>query len=113
MDSPRAILGNKKGSAMKTPPSKKAPSKRRLTLKQRKPPYNQWVEFPQAKGRTVELVELIVDSDHHCVSIRFQDKTDLSVVIDPALTFNASFSGWKNGEQRVLKRWPTVRTEGL
>ena len=98
---------------MKKPPRKKAPSKRRRALKPMKPPYDQWVEFPQAKGRTVELVELIVDADHHCVSIRFQDKTDLSVVIDPALTFNASFSDWKNGEQRVLKRWPTVRSQGL
>ena len=65
----------------------------------------------------MERVELIADGDYHCVSIRFQDKTDLTVVIDPALTFKAEFSDWKNDEQRVLKRWPktwpTVRSEGL
>ena len=98
---------------MKKQSSQKSPSKRRLTRKQMKPPYDRWVEFPQAKGRTVEMVELIVDADYHCVSIRFEDKTDLSVVIDPCLTFNASFSDWKTGDERVLKRWPALRSRGL
>jgi hypothetical protein len=35
----------------------------------------------------------------------------LTVVIDPALTFNANFSDWKTGNQRLLMRWPTVRCE--
>ena len=54
----------------------------------------------------MELVELIVDADYHCISIRFQDNTDLSVVIDPGLRFKAEYSDWKTGNQRVLKRWP-------
>ncbi len=62
--------------------SRKALPSRRLARKQRKPQYNR-VEFPQAKGRTVELVELFVSDGYSCVSIRFQDKTDLSVEIDP------------------------------
>jgi hypothetical protein len=98
---------------MKKQPSKKAPQNPRPDPKPRKPTYDQWMVFPQAKGRTVELVELIADGDYHCVSIRFQDKTGLTVVIDPALTFKAEFSDWKNSEPRVLKRWPTVRSEGL
>lgn len=68
------------------------------------------VKFPQARGRTVEKVELSLDSDYHCVSIRFKDNTDLSVVIDPALTFQATYSDWKAGNQKVLKRWPVVRS---
>ena len=50
------------------------------------------MEFPQAKGRTVEKVELSLDSDFHCVSIRFKDNTDLTVVIDAGLTFQAQYS---------------------
>jgi len=70
------------------------------------------VEFPQAKGRTVELVELFASAGYTCISIRFQDKTDLSVEIDPHLTFYAIFSDWKTHNQRVLKSWPTVRSDG-
>ncbi|MGZ4890302.1 MAG: hypothetical protein ACXWBH_14065, partial [Candidatus Angelobacter sp.] len=91
-------------------PANKPPRKARRALTQRKAPYARLVEFPQARGRTVEMVELNIRSDFHCVSIRFQDNTDLTVVIDPGLTFKAEYSDWKTGNQKVLKRWPVVRT---
>ena len=75
--------------------------------------YARLVKFPQAKGRTVEKVELSLDSDFHCISIRFKDNTDLTVVIDTALTFRAEYSEWKAGNQTVLKRWPVVRSGGM
>ncbi|MBZ5508271.1 MAG: hypothetical protein LAO78_22660 [Acidobacteriia bacterium] len=65
----------------------KSPQKPRPAFKRRKLAYARVLEFPQAKGRTVELVELIADTDYHCISIRFKDKTDLSVVIDPMFAF--------------------------
>ena len=77
-----------------------------------KAPYARLVKFPQAKGRTVEKVELSLDSDFQCVSIRFKDGTDLTVVIDTALTFRAEYSKWKAGNQTVLKRWPVIRSNG-
>jgi hypothetical protein len=98
---------------MKKHPSKKAPPRPQSDPKPRKPTYDRWMVFPQAKGRTVELVEVIADGDYHCVSIRFQDKTGLTVVIDPALTFKAEFSDLRASEPRVLKTWPTLRSEGL
>jgi hypothetical protein len=61
----------------------------------------------------VETVELSLDSDFHCVSIRFTDNTDLIVVINPWLAFRADYSRWKGGEQEVLKRWPVLRSEGM
>ena len=63
-------------------------------------PVPRLVEFPEARGRTVERVELNLDSDFHCISIRFQDETDLTFVIDPALTFRADYSKWKAGNRR-------------
>jgi hypothetical protein len=91
---------------------KKQPDKKKTlgtALKPRKPPSDR-VVFPEARGRTVELVELFAGGDYNCVSIRFQDSTDLTVVVDPALTFSASFSRWKAGNERVLKRWPAIRS---
>ena len=60
----------------------------------------------------MEMIELIADTDYHCVSIRFQDKIDLDVLIDPALTFQANLYDWKSGKQRVLKRWPKISQRG-
>jgi hypothetical protein len=71
------------------------------------------VEFTEARGRTVEKVELSTDSDFPCISIRFQDNTDLTVVIDPWLTFRADYSRWKAGNQKILKRWPVFRSAGM
>ena len=68
------------------------------------------VEFPEVRGLTVEKVVLSADSDFHCISIRFKDGTDLTVVIDTALTFRAEYSKWRAGNQMVLKRWPVVRS---
>ena len=75
--------------------------------------YARLVKFPQAKGRTVEKVELSLDSDFHCISIRFKDNTDLTVVIDPWLTFQVDYSSWKAGNQKVLKHWPVFRSDGI
>jgi hypothetical protein len=72
--------------------------------------YPRSVKFPQVRGRTVEMVELSLDSDFQCVSIRFKDNTDLTVVIDTELTLQAQYSEWKTGNQKVLKRWPVVRS---
>ncbi|HET8887707.1 MAG TPA: hypothetical protein VFQ41_02300 [Candidatus Angelobacter sp.] len=92
--------------------TKKAAQKSHVAPKQRKASYPRLVEFPEARGRTVEMVELSLDSDFHCISIRFQDETDLTFVIDPALTFQADYSRWRAGEQKVLKRWPIFRSYG-
>jgi hypothetical protein len=91
----------------------KARQKPRGAPKQRKPRHSRLVEFPEARGRTVEKVELSTDSDFPCICIRFQDNTDLTFVIDPWLTFRADYSGWKAGEQKILKRWPVFRSDGV
>jgi len=98
--------------------NRKAAMKRRSPRKsivpeQPKTRNSRLVEFPEARGRTVEKVVLSTDSDFPCVSIRFQDTTDLTVVIDPWLTFRADYSRWKAGNQKVLKRWPVFRSDGM
>jgi hypothetical protein len=87
-------------------------SRKKPSEKTRRDATARLVKFPQVRGRTVEKVELSLDSDFHCVSIRFKDNTDLTVVIDPALTFRAEYSEWKAGNQKVLKRWPVIRSNG-
>jgi len=101
-----------KGRSLKKQSPNKAPQTSRRASKQRKTSYVRLVEFPQARGRTVERVELSADSDFPCISIRFTDNTDLTVVIDTALSFQADYSQWKAGNQKILKRWPLFRGVG-
>jgi hypothetical protein len=91
----------------------KAPRKSRRTPRQRKTSYPRVVQFPEVRGLMVEKVTLSTDSDFPCVSIRFQDNTDLTVIIDPWLTFQADYSRWKDGNQKILKRWPVFRSDGM
>jgi hypothetical protein len=91
----------------------KPPRKSRRSPKQSKARHSRLVQFPEARGRTVERVELSTDSDFPCVSIRFQDNTDLTVLIDPWLTFQVDYSRWKAGNQKILKRWPVFRSDGI
>jgi len=98
---------------MKKETSTNPPRNARRAPKQRKASYPRLVEFQEARGRTVEKVVLSTDSDFPCVSIHFQDNTDLTVVIDPWLTFRADYSRWKAGNQKVLKRWPVFRSDGM
>ena len=92
---------------------KKPAHKARRDRARRKAPDARLVKFSQARGRTVKMVELSLDSDFHCVSIRFKDNTDLTVVINTALTFRAEYSEWKAGNQKFVKRWPVVGSGGI
>jgi hypothetical protein len=82
----------------------KKPKRRRPINKRSNTP----IAFSEMKGRTVEQIEVWLSSDYHCVSIRFQDKTDFTVEIDTRLILNAVHSDWKTGNQRVLKRWRSI-----
>jgi hypothetical protein len=81
--------------------------------KRSKTRHSRLVEFSEVNGLTVEKIELSTASDFPCVSIRFTDSTNLTVVIDPWLTFQAGYSRWKDGNQKVLKRWPVFRSDGM
>jgi hypothetical protein len=76
--------------------------------KSRPPRRSRALTFPQARGRMVEKIEW----DHHSVTIRFQDNTDLEVRIHPALTVKAVLYDWKGGSQRALRRWPAIAIQG-
>jgi len=66
------------------------------------------VQYTEMQGRTVERIDVCLSSDYHCVSIRFEDKTDFTVEIDTRLVLTALHSDWKTGNMRVLRRWPAI-----
>jgi len=86
---------------MKTRPGKKKQPPRRRRLQR-------CVHYKEMKGRTVERIEVWSSSEYRCISIRFEDKTDFTVEIEPRMAFHALHSDSKTGEMRVLKRWPAI-----
>jgi hypothetical protein len=68
------------------------------------------VPFPQVRGKTLADVYLTTDRDISCVILCFDDNTELVLDIEPCLSFAADYSDWKTGNERIIKRWPRVRS---
>jgi len=68
-------------------------------------------QFPETKGRTVEIVELVVENDYYGISIRFQDKTALTFSIEPCVVAFPRYADWTDEEEKLLKRYQPIRSE--
>lgn len=66
--------------------------------------------FPQARGKTVADVYVTMDSDMNCVTLCFVDNTQLVIDIEASLSFAADYSDWKTGNERIIRRWPRIRS---
>ena len=92
---------------------KKSRKKSRFALIERAYPGGKSLEFPGMQGRRVEKIELITAGDYHAVSIRFQEKTTLHLVIDPGFTLKANLRDWTDGNGRSIKGWPPITSAGM
>jgi hypothetical protein len=81
-----------------------------LVLNQRTLPGRQFVEFPLARGKTTEKVELFITGNYHSLTIDFHDKTSLNLQIEPSFTINARFQQHEKGDIHVLAEWPPIKT---
>jgi len=68
-------------------------------------------DFPEVKGKTVEMMEISVESDYYGISIRFQDKTSFAFTIKPRVAAFPVYSQWADGEEKILKEYEPVRSE--
>jgi hypothetical protein len=67
--------------------------------------------FPEAIDKIVELVELSVESGFYGITIRFQDKTALTFVIEPCVFTFPVYEDWADGEAKILKQYEPIRSE--
>lgn len=79
-------------------------------LNERRIENGRFIEFPGMKGRILEKVEFFTAADFHSLTFYFQDKTSLTLVIEPCFLAAASFADRSSNEQRILKRWPVIRS---
>jgi DNA-directed RNA polymerase subunit M/transcription elongation factor TFIIS len=92
--------------------SNSAPSSRRTTARRgksnagRKGSYR----FPQARGKTLDMVEFYTCPGCHIISVRFQDKTSLDFIVEPSFAVEPIYSDWKTGNERQVRKWRTIRS---
>jgi hypothetical protein len=83
-------------------------SKDRKTRARRSRRSSRSLRFDEARGKTVEFIKMFTDADFPGVEIGFADKTALHFLVEPYLTMEPTYSNWKKGNQRVLRKWPAV-----
>jgi hypothetical protein len=66
--------------------------------------------FPHAKGRVIKQVEFFSEPENNTLELTFGDDTTLSFEFQPSFVWEAYFSRWKSGDQRILHRWPPKNT---
>lgn len=54
-----------------------------------------------------------VDPEAEAIVIVFQDKTVLSLDLDPHCAIFPEMSDWKTDNWRGIKRWPPVKNQGI
>ena len=69
-----------------------------------------FIAFPHVKGRTVEKVEMSSALGHNAITIDFQDKTCLTLIIEPCFQVEAGFFNVRDGNQRVVQEWPVLHS---
>ncbi len=92
----------------KRPQTAKSPARRIKQFKLYRPSGS--FPFPPVQGKTLADVYVTMDSDMSCAILCFDDKTELVIDIEPSLSFRADYSDWKTGNERIIKRWPGVRS---
>lgn len=69
-----------------------------------------FMQFADARGKVIDTVELLTAPDYHSISINFRDKTCLNFSVQTGFTVQPEYSDWKTGEQRILRKWPLIRS---
>jgi hypothetical protein len=68
-------------------------------------------DFPEVKGKTVELVELSSEAGHYAITVRFEDKTALTFALEQSLIAFPVYSDWTDGEEKKLKEYEPIRSQ--
>ncbi len=76
----------------------------------KKVPYRRVLRFPQIKGKIIADIELSLSPEYHAIDIRFQDKTALTLSIEPCFQIAPVLANWSTGNYGPLKRWKPIHS---
>jgi len=74
-------------------------------------PGSRIVEFPQMKGRTIRRILFYTSADENTLSIRFQDRTRLTLRFEPGFILSSDLVRDTKWDEQTIKEWPHVHTE--
>ena len=74
-------------------------------------PHHRIVEFPQMKGRTVQRIRFYSSSDENTIAIRFRDRTQFTLRVEPALVLFTDLLKMNRWDTETIKEWPPIRSE--
>jgi len=78
--------------------------------RRKKVSYRRVLRFPQIKGKIIADVELSLSSEYRAVDIRFEDRTSLTLSIEPCFQVTPVLADWKTGDYKPRKRWQPVHS---
>lgn len=104
----KAVVRTQQSEASRSNKPKK--SNAQLPRKPRRP---NTLRFREAAGKTVDFIEMDWTAAFPCVEVAFDDHTALLFELGAQLTMEPSYSNWKTGNQRLLRRWPRRETDTL
>ena len=71
-----------------------------------------FVRLGEVRGKKVAWVEFFsAGREAHCITVRFQDQTGLTLEITPGFSLKPKYFTLKTGDYRVLKSWPEIKGE--
>ena len=70
-------------------------------------------EFPEAKGKIIESIQVYVTADHYSANVNFTDNTAIVLSLEPSITVFPYLGDWKTGDCEVLKEWEPVKSISL
>jgi len=68
-------------------------------------------DFPEVKDKILDSVEVSSDLDHFDITMSFQDKTTLTLILEPCVAVFPVLSKWENGEETPLKEYEPVHSK--
>jgi len=67
-------------------------------------------EFPEAKGKVIQSIQVYVAADNFSANINFTDNTGLILALESSLTVSPYLGDWATGECKVLQEWPPIKS---
>lgn len=71
------------------------------------------VYFDEVRGKTLDDLSVSADAEGNLITLTFNDKTEMTLDIEPGISVGAMLESWTTGNSRVLKRWRRISSAGF
>ncbi len=68
------------------------------------------IEFPQMKGKTLDMITLDTTPEYHTIDLDFADGTTLALRLEPCFSLRATYSDPETGDQEIGENWLPVHS---